>query len=78
MPIVINSDTNVATVTEADSYFGRMLDGLTGGIMASDNLTGREAQGAIVASVLIAGIVASKQARKNQIEGKKAIVGLWF
>lgn len=78
MPIVINDQTKVATVTESTSFIGRALDGTMKGAFASENLTAKEAQGAMMVS-LVGGIaLGSIYARKNVAALKKPTLGVFF
>lgn len=67
-PITI-SESDVATVTESASFFGRAWDGFSGG-WTGDNLTSKEAFAAGVINVLvgsvIGGVVARKRAERNE------------
>lgn len=52
MTIAIADETNVATITESPSFFGRAYDGVVGGLQ-SKNLTGKEAFAGLTTMALL-------------------------
>lgn len=76
-PITINSDTDVATVTESASFFGRMWDGFTGS-WTSENLTGKEAFAGSVLNVLAGSVLGGIVARKRAEKGDPAWLGFLY
>lgn len=75
MPIVINAETNVATTTESSNFVGRAIDGISGAVVGSDNLTSKEAFAAFWSAAAGGFVAGSMVARKRAGSGKAAIWG---
>lgn len=77
MPVKINSETKVATISESDSVFGKAMDGLTG-LFGDDALTSGEAFWGTVAAAVGVSIFASKQTRANVKNDIEPLLGVFF
>jgi hypothetical protein len=77
MPITINEADNVATIDEADSFLGKLMDGMLGAV-TGDNLTSDEALWAAVGYGVTGLGIGSVFARKNAAAGKKPILGVFL
>lgn len=76
MPIAIATGTNVATVTESASLFGRAYDGITAAFKA-EAVTGREHQASMIVSNLASVAVGSFWARSNVKKGQAPMLKFW-
>lgn len=75
MTIAIATDTNVATVEEAESVFGRIMDGMLGAITGK-NLTSSEAFWAAAGYTTVGLGVGSVYARKRV--NQPPFLGIFF
>lgn len=77
MPIAIDPDTNVATVTESESVLSRAIDGMLGAV-TGDNLTSAEAFWAAAGYTVVGVGVGSTLTRKKLVQNPQAKPFLGF
>lgn len=76
MPVTIADQTNVATTEEADTIFGKALDCITGGLLATDDAyTGKEVQAGLITFGALTFMGGCKWGRTRADKGAKPILG---
>jgi hypothetical protein len=81
MPVAIDATSNVATITESTTFFGKALDGFMGALPvvgSDDYFTRGETQGAELICLVASAALSSNITRKRVAKNLKPTWGFFF